>query len=53
MPRNNLTKEEMKYLVLKQKNLLNQEDIYYTSDPKSLANKYLNNILDKLEEYRF
>jgi hypothetical protein len=53
MSRNKITKDEIKCYVLKQKHLLNQENISYTSDPKSLANKYLNNILEKLNEFRF
>lgn len=53
MPRNSLTKDVFKLIVLKEKINLNQEDVRYSSDPKSLANKYLNIILDKIEEYRF
>jgi hypothetical protein len=52
MPRGNLTKEEMKYQVLKLKKKLQTERIGYTSDPKALADQYLNMILDKIEEYR-
>ncbi len=53
MPRNRLTKDEIRVFVLNQKKKLDEENIGYTSDPKSLANKYLNIILDKIEEYRF
>ena len=52
MPRGRLTKEEMKYQVLKLKQKLQTEHIGYTSDPKALADKYLNEVLDKIEEYR-
>jgi hypothetical protein len=52
MPRGQLTKDEMKYQVLKLKQKLQTEQIGYTSDPKALADKYLNEVLDKIEEYR-
>ena len=51
MPRGQLTKEEMKYQVLKLKQKLQTEQIVYISDPKSLADKYLNMVLDKINEY--
>ena len=51
MPRNQLTKEELKCYVQKLKKQLFEEQIGYTSDPKGLANKYLNNVLDRIEEY--
>jgi hypothetical protein len=51
MPRGQLTKEEMKYQVLKLKQKLQTEQVTYTSDPKSLADKYLNMVLDKIDEY--
>jgi hypothetical protein len=51
MPRGQLTKEEMKYNVLKLKQKLQIEQIGYTSDPKALADQYLNMILDKINEY--
>lgn len=52
MPRGQLTKDEMKHQVLKLKQKLQNERIEYTSDPKALADKYLNEVLDKIEEYR-
>lgn len=52
MPRGQLTKDEIKYQVLKLKQKLQNEHIGYTSDPKSLADQYLNMVLDKIEEYR-
>ena len=51
MPRGQLTKEEMKYQVLKLKQKLQTEQITYTSDPKALADQYLNIVLDKINEY--
>jgi hypothetical protein len=51
MPRGQLTKEEMKYQVLKLKQKLQTEQITYTSDPKALADQYLNMVLDKINEY--
>lgn len=51
MPRGQLTKDEIKCAVLKIKRDLYNENIGYTSDPKGLAHKYLNAVLDKIEEY--
>jgi len=53
MPKNCLTKEEIKAFVLEQKIKLDCENIEYTSDPKSLAQRYMNIILDRIEEYRY
>lgn len=52
MSRNTLTKEEIKNYVIKLKNRLHNEDFSYTSDPKSLAHKYLNQVLDRIDEFR-
>ena len=51
MPRGQLTRDEMEYQVLKLKQKLQNEHIGYTSDPKALADEYLNMILDKINEY--
>jgi hypothetical protein len=51
MPRGQLTKEEMKYQILKLKQKLQNEHIGYTSDPKALADQYLNMVLDKINEH--
>jgi hypothetical protein len=51
MPRGQLTKDEMKYQVLKLKHNLQNEQIRHTSDPKALADQYLNMVLDKINEY--
>jgi hypothetical protein len=52
MPRNHITKDEIKVLILKQKNKVANEP-YYSSDPKEIANKHLNELLDKIEEFRY
>ena len=51
MPRGHLTKDIIKTEVLKLKQELNNENITWTSDPKALANKNLNRVLDKISEY--
>jgi hypothetical protein len=51
MPRGQLTKQEIKIILLTYKKELYEENVSYTSDPKALANKYLNKILEKIEEY--
>ena len=53
MPRGQLTKEIIKTEVLKLKKKLHEENVTYTSDPKSIANRYLNLVLDKINEYGF
>jgi hypothetical protein len=45
MPRNKLTKDEIHCFVLKQKSKLFKDDTRYSSDPRVLADKYLNEIL--------
>ena len=52
MPRNALTKEELRNYVLKLKSKLFDEDSKLVIDSKDLAHKYLNMVLDKIEEYR-
>jgi hypothetical protein len=51
MPRGQLTKNEMKIILLNYKKKLYEENASYTSDPKAIANRYLNELLDKIEEY--
>jgi hypothetical protein len=51
MPRSQLTKDIIKCEVLKLKRDLYNQDIRWTSDPKALADKYLNMLLYKIEEY--
>lgn len=53
MPRNQLTRDQIKADVLRIKNLLYNEQINYSTDIKSLAHRYLNMVLDKIEEYRY
>lgn len=52
MPRNNLTKDEMKTYVEKLKKELYNHEVTWSSDPKALAHQYLNRVLDKIAEYR-
>ena len=52
MPRGQITREQMKNLILKQKHKLIHEP-YLTSDPKAIASKHLNELLDRLEEFRY
>ena len=52
MPRGQLTKDIIKCDVLKLKCELDKELVNKTgSDPKWLANRYLNKVLEKIEEY--
>lgn len=51
MPRGELTKDIIRYEVLKIKKELDGEHITWTSDPKGLVHNYLNKVLDKIEEY--
>ena len=50
MPRNELTKDEIKCHVLKLKDELYHEP--YTEGITFLAHQYLNKVLDKIDEYR-
>ena len=51
MAKNQITKEEIKVRVLKLKNELYKDSP--TWDSKGLANKYLNAVLDIIDEYRY
>ena len=54
MPRNELTKDEIKCWVLKCKEELYREQLtQYTTDPKQIAHKYLNQVLDKINQFRY
>jgi hypothetical protein len=54
MSKNKITKDEIQCYILKLKNDLYQEQLSeYTSDPKQIANKYLNKVLDKVQEFRY
>jgi hypothetical protein len=50
MPRNELTKDEIKCHVLKLKDELYHES--YSEGITFLAHQYLNRVLDKIDEYR-
>lgn len=50
MSKNSLTKMEMKYRVLKLKDMLFKE--CKSESEKNLAHEYLNRVLDIIEEYR-
>jgi hypothetical protein len=49
MSKNQITKDEMKVQLEKLKTELYNEKTY---DGKELAHKYLNKVLDKIEQYR-
>jgi hypothetical protein len=49
MPRGQITKDIIRYEILKIKTEVDKEG--WTSDPKSLVHKYLNLILNKIDEY--
>jgi hypothetical protein len=51
MPKNQLTKDELKVRVLKLKDRLYRDQPGW--DSKALANKYLNEVLDIIDEYRY
>ena len=51
MPRGQVTKDHFKVLILQQKNKIQHE--YCNEDSKRLAQKHLNELLDRLEEFRF
>ena len=53
MSKNKITKEELKVRILKLKNDLHKEHIRPEMDMKGLAHKYLNAVLDILDEYRY
>jgi len=51
MPRNSMTKDEIKCRVLKLKHMLFEEK--RSESEKNLAHDYLNRVLDIIEEYRY
>jgi hypothetical protein len=53
MSKNQLTKKEMEVRVLKLKHQLYVEHVRHDMDMKGLAHKYLNAVLDILDEYRY
>ena len=52
MPKGRLTKDEMRMNICKLKSELYFEFVDKSCDPKYLADKYLNKVLDKISEYR-
>ena len=52
MPKNQLNKEELKVRVYKLKNQVDNEPSTVWQGEKDLAHKYLNRVLDILDEYR-
>jgi hypothetical protein len=53
MPKNQLNKDELKVRVLKLKDKLHKDHIRPEMDMKELAHKYLNEVLDIIDEYRY
>ena len=53
MPKNKLEKEEFKVRVLKLKNEIEGEPSTVWQGEKDLAHKYLNKIIDIIDEYRY
>ncbi len=53
MPRNQISKEEIKTRVLELKNRLYMDHIRPDMDMKGLAHKYLNEVIDMINEYRY
>lgn len=53
MPRNQITKDEFKVRVLELKRKVDQEPPEVWQGEKNLAHKYLNMVLDALDEYRY
>jgi hypothetical protein len=51
MPRGQLTKDHFKVLILEQKNKVQQES--YMDEYKNLVHKHLNELIDRLEEFRY
>ena len=52
MPRNEISAMEFKTRVLKIKNELFWEEDQYGEEARGLAHKYLNMVLDAIDEYR-
>ncbi len=53
MSRNQISKEEIKTRVLELKNKLYMDHIRPDMDMKGLAHKYLNEVIDMINEYRY
>lgn len=53
MPKNQMSKDELLCHVLKLKNEVNEEPKTVWQKEKDLAHKYLNKVIDRIEEYRY
>lgn len=53
MSKNQLTKDEFTVRILELKNQLYTEHVRPEMDMKGLAHKYLNEVLNMLDEYRY
>jgi len=53
MPKNQLNKDEFKICVLKLKHEVDKESSKVWQGDKDLVHKYLNKVIDKLDEYRY
>ena len=53
MPKNQLNKEELKVRIYKLKNKVDNEPKTVWQGEKDLAHKYLNRVLDIIDEYRY
>ena len=53
MPKNRLDKDELMCHVLKLKNEVDEESKSVRQKEKDLAHKYLNRVLNRIEEYRY
>jgi hypothetical protein len=53
MSKNQLTKDEFRVRILKLKKNLYNEHVRHDMDMKGLAHKYLNDVLDIIDEYRY
>ena len=53
MPKNRITKDEIKIRVLKLKHQLQIDHVRHDMDMKGLANKYLDEVLHIIDEYRY
>ena len=53
MPKNQLNKEEMYVRVMKLKTMVDDEGSDVWQGERNLAHKYLNKVLDMINEYRY
>jgi|TARA_B100000530_G_scaffold52049_1_gene29164 hypothetical protein len=53
MPKNQIEKEELKVKILKLKHTVDNEPSTVWQGEKDLAHKYLNKVLDIINEYRY